>query len=742
MNNILQLKGLFEQKSRQPLPIIPSLPKGGKVEVGHLKKLKDNLLKLKKFWFNEELIPGALIGVCYKDVIAKSRRISGTFSKGKKITSNSSIVGACFTSSGKIKHIITHYVSIELLNYTISNYENVIEILEKYFEGVMTSETLKEYTSNKKEFLFKDKIGKDSFFKIIIDAYYVEDFILNNKVEKFENDAIVSLYETDIETLDLLKKIGINIFSNKLIDKTTILLTPEEIEILYKKAPYLVAMAVTDINEYDKFNYDNIEYKKSITPMIPSPKNEPTIGVIDTLFDEKVYFSEWVEYHDMIAKEIKKDKIDYEHGTSVTSIIVDGPTLNPDLDDGCGRFKVRHFGVALHSKTSSFVILKQIEEIIKSNRDIKVWNLSLGSKFQINDNFVSPEAAIIDKIQYENDVIFIIAGTNKVESEIEKIGAPADSINSLVVNSINSKKEKASYSRKGPVLSFFTKPDISYYGGDIEKKIKVYTGNKEKLVMGTSYAAPWIARKMAYLINILGLSREVAKALIINSATTWEENKIENSFFIGHGIVPIKIEDILKTKNDEITFILTGTSERYDTYTYNLPIPVVKDKHPFIAKATLCYFPACKRNQGVDYTTTELDISFGRIKENSIETINNNFQTLEGNHTYEGNARIFFRKWDNVKHIREVYKKGTRSKKAYDKGLWGISLKTKERLDEKHGRGIKFGIVVTLKEIDGVNRIEEFIRNCFLRGWLVNKLDVVNQVEIYNKAEEIISFDD
>ena len=71
-----------------------------------------------------------------------------------------------------------------------------------------------------------------------------------------------------------------------------------------------------------------------------------------------------------------------------------------------------------------------------------------------------------------------------------------------------------------------------------------------------------------------------------------------------------------------------------------------------------------------------------------------------------------------------------------------ISLKTKERLDEKHGRGIKFGIVVTLKEIDGVNRIEEFIRNCFLRGWLVNKLDVVNQVEIYNKAEEIISFDD
>lgn len=54
-----------------------------------------------------------------------------------------------------------------------------------------------------------------------------------------------------------------------------------------------------------------------------------------------------------------------------------------------------------------------INEIILSNKDIKVWNLSLCSKLGINPNFISPEAAILDKIQYENDVIFVIAGTNK-----------------------------------------------------------------------------------------------------------------------------------------------------------------------------------------------------------------------------------------------------------------------------------------------------------------------------------------
>ena len=53
------------------------------------------------------------------------------------------------------------------------------------------------------------------------------------------------------------------------------------------------------------------------------------------------------------------------------------------------------------------------------------------------------------------------------------------------------------------------------------------------------------------------------------------------------------------------------------------------------------------------------------------------------------------------------------------------------RLDKKYGAGMQFGIVVTLKEISGVNRIDDFIKNCLLRGWLVN-----------NIAEEKINFND
>ena len=322
------------------------------------------------------------------------------------------------------------------------------------------------------------------------------------------------------------------------------------------------------------------------------------------------------------------------------------------------------------------------------------------------------------------------------------IGAPADSINSIVVNSVTHNGKPTTYTRTGPVLSFFIKPDIAYYGGDNDKKIKVYTNRGIEYVQGTSFAAPWIARKMCYLISILGLSREEAKALLIHSTTTWEKQKLD-PYKIGHGVVPKRIEDVVNTPNDEIQFIISGISEEYDTYNYRIPVPIHQNKHPFIAKATLCYFPHCNRSQGVDYTNTELDIQFGRIKDNGIKSIDNNYQDRKGHYTWEKDARMNYRKWDNVKHIREIVKSRNIPRDVYSsKGLWGISLKTKNRLNSEDGKNLKFSIVVTLKELNGVNRIEDFIRNCLLNEWFVNKIDIENRVDIHNIAEEDIHFEE
>jgi hypothetical protein len=60
----------------------------------------------------------------------------------------------------------------------------------------------------------------------------------------------------------------------------------------------------------------------------------------------------------------------------------------------------------------------------------------------------------------------------------------------VVVNSVAFDDKPASYTREGPVLSFFCKPDVAYYGGDghlSDERIKVYNGGLLPVtVQGTS----------------------------------------------------------------------------------------------------------------------------------------------------------------------------------------------------------------------------------------------------------------
>lgn len=750
MNNILQLKGQFQKRENNGAFGPTNLPKGAIVTTEHIEELKKQLQRILVYWEqNQKKIGGALISVHYKHVVAKSNRIKILLGEGSKIP-NESIRGAKFIWEPGIderypiqKHVFTHFISLKAIKDSIKKLDVSARIVQEKYEGKITDKDTEQINNGN----YSDSaIAKTNFLKIIVDAYYVEKFDVDKETQKIEDESIITIYKTGIGTLDLLRQFGIDMINAKMIDETTIRLNPDEIRMLQENAPYLIAMNVKDftkITREDITSFDDND--KNIT--IPKPGQEPVVGVIDTQFDESVYFHEWVDYENKLSSDFEINERDCSHGTAVSSIIVDGPALNPSLDDGCGRFRVRHFGVAKEGKFSSFTILKLIRNIVAENRGIKVWNLSLGSAMEINYNFISPEAAELDKIQSEFDVIFIVAGTNKdkrVQSS-NRIGAPADSLNSLVVNAVDFSGKSASYTRVGPVLSFFHKPDVSYYGGDGPDKIVVYDPSGKAYVTGTSFAAPWITRKMAYLIHIMGLSREVAKALIIHSAAGWSR-KDDASFRIGYGIVPRRIEDILNSKDDEICFILNGSIDEYETYTYNIPVPQNMKAHPYFAKATLVYFPKSDRNQGVDYTSTEMDIHFGRIMDKNgkatIKAIDCNKQADDGVVTiYEEEARKMFRKWDNVKHISETIKDGAKPRKVYDSGMWGLSIKTKERLEPKAGRGLQFGVIVTLKEMNGVNRIDDFIKMCMVRGWIVNRLDVRNQFDIYHKAEEEIHFE-
>lgn len=748
-NAILELKGPYKHKGAMP-PGPPSLPKGKKVNASHLENLRVNLLSCKEYWENQRLDINYLLSARYISTVAKSNRCKRLLAENSDDASDS-IVGARFEqipeSAGKNpRHIITYCVTPKTLNKTIKELSICIDILKSRFpNATITSDRLSEL--DKAEFdSFGAPISKTAFAQIIRDSYYLVDFYYTDTFDKeYTTDAFVTVYDTGNDTIALLRRI-IPELDDSQVFENCVRLYPDQYERMRREAPFLIAMSTLNFADCDlrelwgEDSYKDYTSRLPQPPHIPGPNSEPVIGVIDTLFNENVYFSEWVDYQDCMTNKRDRNN-DVAHGTQVSSIIVDGPSLNPELDDGCGRFRVKHFGITDGEKMNSLTVMRDVKSIVEANLSIKVWNLSLGTMSECPENSISPVASILDELQAKYDIVFAVSGTNLNDGEpTKRVGSPADSINSVVVNSVDWNGEPAIYSRHGPVLSFFGKPDIGYYGGTKDNGLVVAAPYALVRAWGTSFATPWIARKLGFLIYKARRTKEEAKALLIDSAYGWGEGGITN--MRGYGIPPISVEDIIGTSNREIRFILSGSIDSYETYNYDIPIPMSNGKYPFMARATLCYFPNCHRGQGVDYTTTEIDLHFGRISGKGIKSLDKNTQGDEGSQVYEADARSLFRKWDNVKHIGDVFKSRFAPRKVYDNPQWGIMLRKKERNRPDAGIGIRFAVVVTLREMYNVNRIDEFVQHCSLRGWIVSRIDIDVINHIYEAAEVDIDFDD
>lgn len=757
MNKILKVKLRFSNEKNSQSPKGRNLRAHAETTTEKIQSISDDLRAILRFYQNSpKFLENVLIDINYNDIIAKSNRVQELLRPAGKKT-NDMVVGARFSDApaGQENHIITYYVDRKTIEDTLETLEKVKVFLNKKLNGKATAENFNE-SDRKSEYKPEHKLeyeefglSKSEIRNMIVDCSVVESLSVPHISNVPEKDSfLVTFYRTELSVARLLEKLQINDIKYQyyFYGEDTISVNKELYDFLEENVPYLISMVSSD---FSKITLSDIQGKKEEEKIeIPNPKNEPVIGVIDTLFDEQVYFSSWVEntdYLDDIEKTLDINK-DRSHGTAISSLIVDGPRLNPWLDDGCGRFRVRHFGVCAE-RISTVKLVKKIKEIIVNNPDIHVWNLSLGTDDEVSKNFISYDAAILDELQAKKNIIFVISGTNDNRSEkngILKVGSPADSLNSLVVNSVRRDGTPASYTRKGNILSFFNKPDISYYGGDYNERIHVYTSDGELEEYGTSFAAPWISRKLCYLIDVMGLPREVAKALLIDSAAGWEykAGNYKNKEVLGYGVIPIDMSQILSSESGEIKFILYGTSQSYKTANYTIPVPRDdENKYPYIARATMCYFPECSRTQGVDYTNRELSLKFGRVKPNGqIDDINENVQDEDGVHTDERQSRKEFRKWENTKFISKVLR-ANRPIKSYGERLWGISVVSKERLSTVTDKNLNFGAIITLREINGVNRIDDFIKACTLRGWIVSEIDVQNQVDLYNANQEEIVFD-
>lgn len=740
MNKILELKGDFLPDSNHASGGGSSMLADGILTLEHIDNLIFELKNVLNIWDKNAPIDNILIDVKYIKLISKSNRIATIFSFGeKKIDPNDIVVGARFSDEKKFTHIITYYVSKENINRTIYNLEICKQYMNDFYgASLMGREFNKNYS--RLENVEKYNNSKTTLRGLLCDCFFVDSFSIPSNNVSNSDRQLVTFYKTEEKISVILSKlkISMNPVDFQIVDEYgSAIISKTKIDEIVSKVPYLVANGTSDLME----ELENNQKGKVIEKYIPDPNNEPVIGVIDTPFDDSVYFSKWVEAHNIIPS----TKFNSVHGTKVSSLIVDAETLNPMLADDCGRFRVRHFGILDSEHRSSYELMNQIKNIVKNNQDIHVWNLSLGGIEETSKSFVSYEASVLDELQHEYNCLFVVAGTNDrkpMRNIVKRIAPPADSLNSLVVNSVKIDKLPASYTRKGPVLAYFLKPDVSYYGGDFGQELAVCSPSSTcDIFSGTSASAPLVARKLCYLIDVMNFPREIAKALIIHDAAQWSFDKNnEDKYLKGYGVVNKSVFNILETNDDEIRFYISGQTLAYKTYNYKLPVPKNSDnKYPYIGKVTLCYFPKCYRNQGVDYTETELDLRFGRLKPNGeIEKLEGSSGAKKG--TLEKELRDISQKWDNSKHKMTQIKNKNEPLKSYLNQDWGIEIIRSERI-VKDNSPVNFGMVVTLKSIDGINRFDEFVRLCSLKSWIVHPIDIKNRIEIHDVAKEDINFE-
>ena len=193
MNDLLHLKGRFEQAKAPNKPPSVSLPRNQSVKADKLHQLREQLTKQYNFWKNEKFIEGALISVYYIKIAAKSNRIQGLLCKSK--SPSLSMVGARFSDDPSPKHIITHYIPLEVLEESIQRLDKALEILLSEFGGTITQEDLLAVKTNKVK--LKDReISKTNFMKVIVDAFYVEKFDLYVDSFTKEEQSIITLFRT------------------------------------------------------------------------------------------------------------------------------------------------------------------------------------------------------------------------------------------------------------------------------------------------------------------------------------------------------------------------------------------------------------------------------------------------------------------------------------------------------------------------------------------------------------------
>lgn len=360
----------------------------------------------------------------------------------------------------------------------------------------------------------------------------------------------------------------------------------------------------------------------------------PILGILDSGVEKSDYLSSWSYNDENNVAGLDELDINRIHGTMVASVAVYGDVLEDKKCTGCGPLKF--VSCIVNSDREGLMIYEDelilyIREAVRQYPNIKIWNLSQGSKTEVSDFKFSDFAIALDDIQKENNVLICKSAGNS--HNLGRITLGAESMLALTVGSICNygthpedleEGQLSPFSRIGYGPEGLIKPEVVHYGGNKHTGIKVLTGaDIQYTAFGTSFSTPRISSLAAHLCHRLdgAFDPTLIKALIVHNAnypSVVDKNIVGYDKMYGFGL-PSSIDDILNDDVDEFTMVWQpdfNNGADFQVIDFPYPETLIDENGDYygIVTVTIVSDPILKGGEGYEYCQTDIDVKIGPVR--------------------------------------------------------------------------------------------------------------------------------
>lgn len=397
------------------------------------------------------------------------------------------------------------------------------------------------------------------------------------------------------------------------------------------------------------------EEKGEVLPIYPEKnKNYVTLGILDNGIAHINYLHPWIK---KVHTRFLKENTSCTHGTFVAGIALYGDKLEKKVLVKNEAFYLLDSTVLDSTDIEEDELLKNIFLAVEENhKNVKIWNLSLSVRLEIEEEKFSDFGVILDYLQKKYSVLICKSGGNggdfMKKRPKKKLYHGSDSLLALVVASINNDNYSSNFSRLGLGPHMTIKPDIVSYGGELSLNEQDNSMNMAGVKSfsisgsvasssGTSFANARIA-SLATIIyqntcrdfkNFSDFDATFIKTLIIHSARNTDKNlTVEEA---GFGL-PQASHKILSYLNDKNIKIIRGKMKK--NFLLDLGEDFFDYKEVIRVKCTLVYETDFDYFQRDRYILSDIKIeNFSENGENLVRKFIANIQRNKNIYLYSNN---------------------------------------------------------------------------------------------------------